>query len=199
MNSSNKGGKGVKSRAPGECRKKSGAKKPGRTKSAEKTEKTKKSTDGRHKKPTKSVSREFMPDTPDIGKPVSDVPEKPDLQEKREPLTAAQNDKLLSMLGFAARARKLDVYTEQVIMAIRHNGRPDGRTSNGVVIISADASANTKKRIKNACGYYNVECFQSDISSAELSRRIGKSSDVSAVSTFDGGFSGAIKKIICRR
>ncbi len=189
MNSSNKGGKGVKSRAPGECRKKSGAKKPGRTKSAEKTEKTKKSTDGRHKKPTKSVSREFMPD----------APEKPDLQEKREPLTAAQNDKLLSMLGFAARARKLDVYTEQVIMAVRHNGRPDGITSNGVVIISADASANTKKRIKNACGYYNVECFQSDISSAELSRRIGKSSDVSAVSTFDGGFSGAIKKIICRR
>lgn len=108
------------------------------------------------------------------------------------------NEKLLSMLGFAARARRLDVYTEQVIMAVRRNGRPGDRglLANGIVILSQDASDNTKKRIKNSCEYYNVECFQSEISSFELSRRIGKSSDVSAVSTFDGGFAKAIKKII---
>lgn len=113
-------------------------------------------------------------------------------------MDTALNEKLLSMLGFAARARRLDVYTEQVIMAVRRNGRAGEvkNKANGIVVISSDASDNTKKRIKNSCEYYNVECFQSDISSFELAARIGKSSDVSAVSTFDSNFAKSIKKII---
>lgn len=110
-------------------------------------------------------------------------------------------EKLLSLLGFAMRARKLCCGTDKVCDEIRRHGWPNGVKKNGkrpsgIVIIAADASDNTKKRIINACTYYNVGFVITDIFSVELSERIGKSSPSAVCAVFESGFEKGVMNII---
>ena len=108
-------------------------------------------------------------------------------------------EKVLSMLGFAMRARKLVSGADKVCDEIRRHGHPseDEKTkisAVGIVLLASDASANTKKRIRNACTYYNVELIQTEIGSDRFAERIGKSSAAAVVATFDRGFAEGIRK-----
>lgn len=110
-----------------------------------------------------------------------------------------KNEKILSLLGFAMRAGKLLCGTDKVCDEIRRHGCPEQsearvRRRAGVVIIAKDASDNTKKRIVNACKYYNVSFIKSNISSEELAQRTGRSSAAAVCATFDHGFSAGIIK-----
>lgn len=60
------------------------------------------------------------------------------------------NEKLLQLLGLAARARKIVSGEEFVVKAIR-NG------SAKLVLQASDASPNSSKKIQDKCTYYNVE------------------------------------------
>ena len=98
-------------------------------------------------------------------------------EEAREKIL---NGKLLSLLGFAMRAGKLSCGTDRVCDDIRRHGIPDdgdGKTKHplGIVLIAADASANTKKRIINACTYYNMSYYVTGIPADEIGQRTGKS------------------------
>ena len=119
-------------------------------------------------------------------------------------------DKLLGLLGIALKAGKLNVGTEQVCDSVRRYGHAErygddmpeenGKKAKihkkaGCVIVASDASANTVKRILNACNYYNVNFFKGTATAAELSDRLGKSGNISAVSVFDKGFTNALLKI----
>ncbi len=110
---------------------------------------------------------------------------------------AAHKEKMLSLLGFAMRARKLYCGTDKVCDEIRRHGCCDGiskaeNKTAGIVIIAKDASNNTKKRIINACSYYNVGYIIPDILSEELSKRIGKSSPSAVCAVFESGFAKGI-------
>lgn len=93
--------------------------------------------------------------------------------------------KLLSLLGFAARARALVCGTDLCRDEIRRGKLP-------LVIVAADASANTKKRIGDACRYYGCDMCIAPTPSLELSNRIGKSANIAVVGVTDMNFVNGI-------
>lgn len=97
--------------------------------------------------------------------------------------------KLLSMLGMARKAGRLIIGAEQVTVGVRKN-------SPFVVLITADASENTTKKVKNCCAYYEVECKKIDVSADELSHAIGKSASITSVGVTDVNFAKAIRQYI---
>ena len=126
-------------------------------------------------------------------------------------INKASKDKLLGLLGIALKAGKLTVGTEQVCDSVRRNGHAErfgdygpeetNKKSKihkkcGCVITASDASANTVKRILNSCNYYNVNFYRGTVTSSELSDRLGKNGNISAVAVFDKGFVNAIQKLL---
>ncbi len=113
----------------------------------------------------------------------------------------ARNEKILSLLGLAMKAGRLSLGCDRVCDEIRRHGLPsedenETRRAVGLVVVARDASANTKKRITNACTYYNVNFYISDITSDALAERLGKSSSAAVCATFDRGFADGIKKAV---
>lgn len=97
------------------------------------------------------------------------------------PLRDGCEKKLLSLLGFAARARKLVTGTDLCRDEVRRGKLP-------LVIVAADASDNTFKRILDACNYYDTDICKVPISSADLSRQIGKLSNIAVIGVNDMNF-----------
>ena len=119
-------------------------------------------------------------------------------EEAREKIL---NGKLLSLLGFAMRAGKLSCGTDRVCDDIRRHGIPDdgdGKTKHplGIVLIAADASANTKKRIINACTYYNMSYYVTGIPADEIGQRTGTSPSAAVCAVFDRDFTAGISKAV---
>ena len=119
-------------------------------------------------------------------------------EEAREKIL---NGKLLSLLGFAMRAGKLSCGTDRVCDDIRRHGIPDdgdGKPKHplGIVLIAADASANTKKRIINACTYYNMSYYVTGIPADEIGQRTGKSPSAAVGAVFDRDFTAGISKAV---
>ena len=113
---------------------------------------------------------------------------------------AQRKQKLLTMAGFAMRAGKLVCGTDKICDEVRRHGMPeelsDGKTRPiGVVLLTADASDNTKKRITNACRYYRIELITTTLTSEELAARIGRAA-AAACATFDKGFADGMKKAV---
>ncbi len=84
----------------------------------------------------------------------------------------------MNLLGLAARARKIAT-GEQVLKSIQSQ-------SAKLVLIAADASDNTKKKLTDKCTFYKVNYVFVD-TSAELSQAIGQFNKV-AVAVLDEGF-----------
>ncbi|MCD7894855.1 MAG: ribosomal L7Ae/L30e/S12e/Gadd45 family protein [Erysipelotrichaceae bacterium] len=93
-----------------------------------------------------------------------------------------KND-VLSMLGLAMRARKIS-QGEVLYNDIRHR-----RVF--LVIISSEASDNTKKKLSDKCTYYHID-YHIIGSIEEISKAIGKENRV-AVGIKDRGFADSIK------
>ena len=93
--------------------------------------------------------------------------------------------KVYSLLGLAARARKLasgEFMTEKSV-----------KTGQAALVITAqDASDNTKKNFRDMCTYYHVPFFLFG-TKEELGRAIGKELRAS-LAVNDAGFAEAIKK-----
>ena len=107
-------------------------------------------------------------------------------------LRAGTEQKLLALLGFAARGRKLVAGTDLCRDSVR-------RGHAIVTIVVSDASANTKKRIIDACKYYRSDMCVAPVTSAELSHRIGKTGEIMVVSVTDIHFADGIAALFeCR-
>lgn len=110
-------------------------------------------------------------------------------------------EKILSLLGFASRARKIVAGTDHITDAIRscagiRKGNGAVHKNSPVVLIACDASENTRKRIANCCAYYNAEYADTGFTMELLSKRIGKGSEVSAVAVTDKGFAKSIRALL---
>ncbi len=93
--------------------------------------------------------------------------------------------KIYSMLGLCMRAGKLKSGEFSVLEAIRH-GMAE------LVIISEDASDNTKKKFNDKCSYYNVPMIYFG-NKEELGHAIGK--DVrTSLAVLDEGFAKSLRK-----
>jgi ribosomal protein L7Ae-like RNA K-turn-binding protein len=96
-------------------------------------------------------------------------------------------EKWKSLLGLAYRARKCISGEELVVKEIR-NGKAK------LVIISNDASANTRKKITDKCNTYSVPL--AFVNSREaLGQAIGKNERV-VVAVLDEGFSTKLKDLL---
>lgn len=95
------------------------------------------------------------------------------------------NDKILSLLGLAARGRNLvsgEFSTEKAIKA--------GKAS--LVVVSREASDNTREMFTNKCAFYKVPIYFYG-TKEELGRAIGKEMRASLAVT-DAGLADSIMK-----
>ena len=76
-----------------------------------------------------------------------------------------KNDKVLQMLGLAARGRKIESGEFSTEKAVK-----EGKA--GLVIVAKDASDNTKKLFRNMCAFYEVPYYEYAVKE-DLGRCIG--------------------------
>jgi ribosomal protein L7Ae-like RNA K-turn-binding protein len=96
-------------------------------------------------------------------------------------------DKVLSMLGMSARARKIvsgEFSTEKAVK--------EGKAK--LVIVAEDASDNTKKLFRNKCEFYEVPCFVYS-TKEQLGHSIGNEMRASVAVTQEGLASEIIKRL----
>ena len=99
------------------------------------------------------------------------------------------NDRLLGMIGLAARARMLAAGTELSCDSVRSgNAR--------LLMVAHDASANTKKRVFNCARYYEVACYEIPIGQNDLGHAIGKKGVTSALAVTDSNMTNGIEKLL---
>ncbi|MBM7608401.1 YlxQ family RNA-binding protein [Ureibacillus composti] len=97
------------------------------------------------------------------------------------------NEKVLQLLGLAARARKVISGEELVVKEIR-NGKAK------LVLLADDASHNSSKKIKDKCTYYNVEYHVVGDRYA-IGHATGKEARV-AVAITDSGFAKKMSSLL---
>lgn len=93
----------------------------------------------------------------------------------------------MQILGLANRARKIISGEELVIKEIR-KGRAD------LVLLSADASANTTKKVTDKCKSYKTP-YKIVENRFLLGQSIGKEARV-VVAVLDGGFANKLKQVL---
>ena len=95
--------------------------------------------------------------------------------------------KWMSLLGLANRARKLISGEELVVKEIR-----SGKAK--LVLLAADASKNTEKKISDKCAYYQVPLKRVENRSL-LGQAIGKEARV-VVAVLDEGFAKKLQTLL---
>ena len=97
------------------------------------------------------------------------------------------NDRVLSLLGLAAKGRNLKSGEFSTEKAVK-----EGRAA--MVIIGNDASDNTKKKFTNMCAFYNTPIyFYSD--KVQLGRAIGREMRTSEAVTDEGMAANIMKRL----
>ena len=99
-----------------------------------------------------------------------------------------ENQRLFGMLGFAMRAGKVVIGTENIIRLMPK------REALKLILVSADASPATKKKLKTKSEYYNISAIEVDIDTERLGKTLGKTYAPAAVAITDEGFASEIKK-----
>ena len=98
-------------------------------------------------------------------------------------------DKLLSVLGLCARARKLVTGTPMICEAMRASScgtpRRGGKSSVLAVVEAADTSAYTHEKLLSKCTYYRVPHYRISADTLGLARAVGKTGAVAAVGVVD--------------
>ena len=97
--------------------------------------------------------------------------------------------KILSLLGIARKAGKTVLGTDMTVESIRKKS-----SSVKTILLAADSSANTVKRIKNTSEYYGIHLINLSVGKTDLAQLMGHSAELSVVGITDTGFADAMKK-----
>ena len=92
------------------------------------------------------------------------------------------------MLGLAMRAGKVVIGTEIVCKSLGKAGKVK------LVLVAADASAPTKKKLRLKCEFYGVAVTDAPFNTGEMGRLLGKTYGPAAVAIIDEGFAREIAK-----
>ncbi|CAG9607408.1 YlxQ family RNA-binding protein [Pseudoneobacillus rhizosphaerae] len=98
-----------------------------------------------------------------------------------------KSNQWMSLLGLANRARKIISGEELALKEVR-NGKAK------LILLAADASQNTTKKITDKCNYYNVPIKMVE-NREVLGQAIGKEARV-VVAVLDGGFAGKLVTLL---
>lgn len=99
------------------------------------------------------------------------------------------NDKFLSMCGLARRAGRVIIGTDMSTVAIRGKNKPY------LVVLSVDASENSKKRIDDACAYHEVKLVKSTYTKNEIGDAVGQKGGAACIAITDEGFAQTLCKL----
>ncbi|MBQ7363828.1 MAG: ribosomal L7Ae/L30e/S12e/Gadd45 family protein [Clostridia bacterium] len=97
--------------------------------------------------------------------------------------------RLRGMLGFAMRAGKVTLGTENVCKLLA------GRKA-VLVVCCRDASEGTKKKLRTKCEFYNVELREIEIDTGELGSLLGKTYGPAAAAITDDRFAKEIVRCL---
>lgn len=101
----------------------------------------------------------------------------------------SKEERLLGMLGLAARARMLSIGTDIACDSVRGGNAK-------LLIVAHDASENTKKRVFNCAKYYETACYEIPIGQNELAHALGKRGATAALSLNDRNMAKGITKLL---
>ena len=97
--------------------------------------------------------------------------------------------KFLSLLGLCRKAGKVTLGSDGVCDAVRSGGAR-------LVILTSDASDNTKKKIKNCASYYGKRLFVCETDKETLGRRLGRAGEASCAAVCDESFAAMLERQI---
>ena len=97
--------------------------------------------------------------------------------------------RLRGMLGFAMRAGKVIIGTEQVTVGMKRKGSDRIR----IALIASDASEATKKKIRTKGEFYGIEVKEIELDTATLGSLLGKTYGPATVAICDDGFAKEIR------
>ena len=97
--------------------------------------------------------------------------------------------RLRGMIGFAMRAGKVIIGTEQVTVGMKHGGSDRIR----IALIASDASEATKKKIRTKGEFYGIEVKEIELDTATLGSLLGKTYGPATVAICDDGFAKEIR------
>ena len=100
------------------------------------------------------------------------------------------SQKLLRLLGLAARAGKLVYGTPMVCEALRKGKKIY------FVFEAEGASENTHKRISDKCRFYGAKLLRVETDTTEFARLLGKSGELAVAALVDASFAEGIEKLI---
>lgn len=93
-------------------------------------------------------------------------------------------ERRLRLLGLCARAGKLVFGTQMVC---------EGLSCKVLFVVMSDgASENTKKRLRDKCGFYDVPLRELALSSDSLAHAVGKKGEIAAVGVTDRNFADGL-------
>ncbi|MBQ8380314.1 MAG: ribosomal L7Ae/L30e/S12e/Gadd45 family protein [Clostridia bacterium] len=102
------------------------------------------------------------------------------------------NQRLSGMLGFAMRAGKLIIGTENVCVAMAKKKKPY------LVAVASDASESTQKKLFVKCEFYGIKAVLIDMRTDALGTLLGKTYSPACVGVTDEGFAKEIEKAASR-
>lgn len=102
-------------------------------------------------------------------------------------MTENRLDSFLNFLGICRRAGKTVIGSELVCDAMRQ-----GHIA--LVLLSAEASPATKKRIGDKCRFYGKDLLEIPADTVLLGHSVGKDGAVAVVGVTDGGFARAMRE-----
>lgn len=99
-------------------------------------------------------------------------------------------NKLRALLGIAKKAGKAILGTDMTVEAIRSGKKKSVK----LILVAADASQTTVKRITNTGSFYKVPIIVTAFDKSELAHIVGSEAELSVVGISDEGFAKAIIK-----
>ena len=97
--------------------------------------------------------------------------------------------RLRGMIGFAMRAGKVIIGTEQVTVGMKRKGSDRIR----IALVASDASEATKKKIRTKGEFYGIEIKEIELDTATLGSLLGKTYGPATVAICDDGFAKEIR------
>lgn len=108
---------------------------------------------------------------------------------KTENILPSPTERFLRFLGLCRRAGQTVHGTPLVCLALAKKKPPC------LVILSAGASAGTRKKVENKCSFYHVPLLLTEASPEEMAHAVGKTGVLAAVGVTDGNFARELCKI----
>lgn len=100
------------------------------------------------------------------------------------------NERIVRLLGLAAKAGKLVYGTDMVCEGLRAKKRIL------LVVESGDSSENTHKKISDKCAYYGVKHIRLSTDTEGLGAALGKRGGLAAVGVVDASFASGIEALM---